>query len=100
MVLVFGVSMSGHQIRLCILFAIGCAQVLLRVAVLSLLMFWALQLVAQLYGEIHDWRAVLSHIMLSLTFLAFFPGQRIWTHRIQDRNGFAITIIGRESSTG
>ena len=61
----------------------------------SILILWGLQAFAAPYGETHDWAAVLEHLILTLTFVAFFPGQSFWNFQVSDGRGGVISIIGR-----
>ena len=76
----------------------GFGMVFLYVCLVSVLTTWGLQCLALLFGETYDWEAVLVHLILSLSFLAFFPGQTLWTVRLRDSNGKDYVIIGKESS--
>lgn len=92
--------MSKEKVSLLWLFLKGCVHVLIVIAILSLLLFWVLQSMALfVYDEIYDWQNILGHIILSMTFLAFFPGQRFWTHQVEDDEGRCVTIIGDDSFT-
>ena len=77
------------------LFTNGVLQVFLHIFIVSVLCMWALQAIAMGHGETYDWNAVLQHLVLSLSFLAFFPGQTVWTYQVEDRAGRVMTIVGR-----
>lgn len=72
----------------------GFLHVFLYIFLTALLATWLLQGIAMSFGEVYDWGAVLTHLFLSMSLLAFFPGQRVWTYRMQTRDGRAYTIVG------
>jgi len=88
--------MINHQLRQAWIFTGGVLQVFLHIFVVSVLTMWALQAIAMLHGESYDWNAVLQHLVLSFSFLVFFPGQTLWTYRVEDRAGQVMTIVGRD----
>ncbi len=88
--------MASKQRQLLGLYLRGFLQVFGYIFLTSLLVMWILQSLAIAFGEHFDWGAVLIHLFLSLSFLAFFPGQRLWTYRLQAQNGRMYTIIGTE----
>ena len=67
---------------------------------LALLTMWSLQTAAITFGEEYDWGAVLRHLTLCFGFVAFYPGQTIWTLRLRDRTGREHTIVGRPPVEG
>jgi hypothetical protein len=95
-----GAFMSVDQLKRGILFIRGCGHVLLTLTILSILVLWALQVLALLLDETYDWHAVFSHTLLTLSFAAFFPGQTFWTYRIKDDSGMTVTIIGQAGGQG
>lgn len=87
--------MSLSNLRLLSLYLTGFFHVFLHVLVVAMLLGWGLQFMAMLHGEVYDWTGVFLHLFLSLSFLAFFPGQQVWTYRLKDRDGTVHTIVGR-----
>ncbi len=73
----------------------GYLLVFLQAFGASLLLMWVLQTLAISFGETYDWAAVLWHLFLTISFVAFFPGQQVWTFRLQDQYGRLFTIVGR-----
>lgn len=90
--------MQREQAKLLGLYLRGFLQVFLYIFLTSLLAMWALQALALAFGEAFDWGAVLMHLFLSLSFLAFFPGQKLWTYRMVDDCGRTHTIVGDEGA--
>ena len=62
---------------------------------MSLMLMWVLQTLALSSGETYDWAAVLWHLFLLFSFVAFFPGQTFWTLRLTDSRERVQTIVGR-----
>ena len=91
-----GLHVPLGKIKLLGLYLLGFAHVFLRVFVAAVLAMWVLQFAALSLGANYDWANVLTHLFLSLSLLAFFPGQRIWTFQLTARDGTAYTIIGPE----
>lgn len=87
--------MSISQIKLLGVHLTGYFHVFMHVVVASMLVGWGLQFLAMLHAEVYDWTGVFVHLVLSLSFLAFFPGQTVWTYRLLDRDGVEHTIVGR-----
>lgn len=83
------------QFKILRLHVLGYVLIVFHVIAVSVLCLWALQFLAMAHGEMFDWGAVLRHLVLSLTFLVFFPGQTLWTYRMRDADGRIHTIVGR-----
>ena len=87
--------MSATKIKLLFLYLTGFFHVFMGALVASMLLGWGLQFLGALHGETYDWSTVFIQIYLSISFLAFFPGQQLWTYRLRDAEGVEHTIIGR-----
>ena len=88
--------MPDPRKRLLYIYLNGFLQVFLHAMVASVLLLWCMQAIAFAHGLSFDWQAILRHLFLSLSLLAFFPGQTFWTFRLTDRGGRTYTIVGRE----
>lgn len=88
--------MSQKQISVLGLYLKGCALVFGYICMVTMLIMWVLQAIAIGFGESYDWAEIYKHLILYTTFLAFFPGQPLWTVRLQDAQGRWHTIIGRD----
>lgn len=86
--------MRVSQIRLLVFYLYGYALVALQAVGVAVLLLWALQVFALALGEQHDWHAVLVHLILTVNFAAFYPGQTFWTFRLAASDGTEHTIIG------
>jgi len=89
--------LQASQFRLLIFYLWGFWLVFLQAIVFSVLIMWGIQAIAFAAGEVFDWGAVLHHLILSLTFIAFYPGQQFWTFRMEDPDGVIHTIIGAQA---
>jgi hypothetical protein len=87
--------MNVSKLKLLTVHLTGYFHVFLHVLVAAMLMGWALQLLATMHGEAYNWTGVFMHLFLSMSFLAFFPGQQVWTYRLKDADGVVHTIVGR-----
>ncbi len=84
------------KMRFLALYLTGFFHVFLHVLVTAMLVMWGMQFVAALYGETFNWSNVFLQLFLSLSFLAFYPGQQLWTYRLLGPDGKHYTIVGRE----
>lgn len=78
-------------------YLVGYLQVVLQAFGWSVFVMWGLQIWAIQFGLYPQWGPVLWHVFLTLCFVAFYPGQRVWTYRREGPNGLSYTIIGREN---
>ena len=90
--------MREKQARSLALFLQGVLHVFLYIFLTSLLVMWSLQALAMPFGESFDWAAVFTHLFLSFSLLAFFPGQQVWTYRMYTRDGRSCVIVGVDNS--
>ena len=90
------IARSIESLRLFLIYLKGFALVLAHAVTLSVMMVWVLQFAALAFGETYDWGAVLVHLILSIYFLMLFPGQQVWTVRLEDSAGRVHTIVGAE----
>jgi hypothetical protein len=88
--------MSPQTLRLLGLHLTGYFHVFLHALVGAILLGWGLQVLALMFGDVYNWSLVFIHLFLSLSLLAFYPGQTVWTYRLEDREGRSHTIIGRD----
>ena len=89
--------MDRDKFCLLSLYLKGFALVFLHVGVTALLLTWGLQFVALILAETYNWAAVFQHIFLSMSLLVLFPGQQLWTYRLEGRDKKVHTIVGRQS---
>ena len=92
--------MRTDTLTLIVTFARGCLMVVGQIVLVAVLLLWGLQAVAMLYGEAYDWVLVLQHLILSMTFLAFFPGQQVWSFHLEDARGRVVPIVGKPPEAG
>lgn len=86
--------MTDDAVKVLKLHLRGYIHVGAHVFAVSVLMMWGIQTLALVNGLQFDWSEVLTHLFLSLTFLAFFPGQTFWTYRLADESGNVHIIVG------
>ncbi|MEP4196637.1 MAG: hypothetical protein ABJL99_13490 [Aliishimia sp.] len=86
--------MEQEKAKLISFYLYGFMLVFGQAIIVSVLAVWGLQTLAFLFGETFEWGAVLRHLILSLTLLAFFPGQQIWTFRMRGPDQQMYTIVG------
>ena len=86
--------MSPEKAALLRLHLVGYVHVALHVMGAAVIVFWVLQGVALSIGAPLDGAPFLSHLILSMMFLAVFPGQSFWTYTLEDAKGQAHVIIG------
>ncbi|MFK7876638.1 MAG: hypothetical protein AB8B71_12800 [Paracoccaceae bacterium] len=86
--------MTCFQRKLLSIHLKGYALIFLKLAIFSLISLWVIQIAALSFGETYDWQNILRQIFLSLCFVAFYPGQTLWTFRVTADNGDVHTIVG------
>lgn len=90
--------MSPEQAKLVRLHLVGYVHVALHVIGAAVVVFWVVQGIALLIGSPLDGAPILSHLILSMMFLAVFPGQSVWTYTLEDADGREHVIIGAVQS--
>lgn len=92
--------MTLGKLRLVGFYLYGFLLVFGQAIIVSIMAVWVLQGGALVFGESYDWGAILEHLILSLTFLAFFPGQKVWSFYLEGPDGQIHTIIGQDLAEG
>ncbi len=69
---------------------------MVHIFAVAVLILWGMQAAAISYGFQFDASAVLQHLILSFTFLVFFPGQTFWSYRVTTEDGHSLLIVGTD----
>ena len=86
--------MLRHQVHVLLIYLVGFALVFAQAAAAAVLVMWGLQTLALAFDEAHAWDAVVRHLFLTFSLLAFFPGQKFWTVRMRGWDGQDYVIVG------
>lgn len=92
--------MSGFKLIVLAFYLYGFAVVMVDVVIASTLLLWFFQGLAHVFGETFQWGVIYEHLILGLAFLAFFPGQTVWTLRLNGPGGHRYTIVGEPPPRG
>lgn len=76
------------------LYLTGFWHVFLYMLMISTLVLWGLQFVAILMAYTFDWTSIFLHIVVTLNFAAFYPGQTFWTYVLRGRDDRDYVIVG------